>query len=326
MFALFALVLALPVLAVLASWLQWTPQTLDLLREMAATVLPDYAWTSAALCLMVALGVTVLGLGTAAAVTLFDFRGRALFEWLLLLPLAMPAYVVAYAYTDFLQFSGPLQMALRNAFGWKGALWPDVRSVWGAALVFTVSLYPYVYLLARTALLERVATLMEAARLLGASLVEHNLVKIEDLETANEKLIEVVAIGTAGKDDIVVFAYSGTNLAAGERLQFSSNGGSTWADVSAGSINTSSKTVTLSGLSLSANPTVQLRVADAVGNATGTLISQAISYDNTAPTLPSFTQLSLSADTGTAGDFITQTAGQTVSATLSSALSGTSST
>ena len=170
LFALLALALALPVLAVLGSWLQWTPQTLDLLREMASTVLPDYAWTSALLCLLVALGVTVLGLGTAAAVTLFDFQGRAVFEWLLLLPLAMPAYVVAYAYTDFLQFSGPLQVTLREAFGWQGALWPDVRSVWGAALVFTVSLYPYVYLLARTALLERVASLMEAARLLGASL------------------------------------------------------------------------------------------------------------------------------------------------------------
>ena len=170
LFALLALALALPVLSVLASWLQWTPQSLDLLREMASTVLPGYAWTSALLCLMVALGVTVLGLGTAAVVTLFDFRGRAVFEWLLLLPLAMPAYVVAYAYTDFLQFSGPLQVMLREALGWKGALWPDVRSVWGAALVFTVSLYPYVYLLARTALLERAASLMEAARLLGASL------------------------------------------------------------------------------------------------------------------------------------------------------------
>ena len=170
MFALLALVLALPVLAVLASWLQWTPETGSLLREMAATVLPAYAATTATLCVLVALGVTVLGLGTAATVTLFDFRGRAVFEWLLLLPLAMPAYVVAYAYTDFLQFSGPLQQALRQTMGWQGALWPDVRSVWGAALVFTVSLYPYVYLLARTALLERVTALMEAARLLGAPL------------------------------------------------------------------------------------------------------------------------------------------------------------
>ena len=167
---LLALVLALPVLAVLASWLQWTPQTAQILREMASTVLPDYALTSLLLCVLVAIGVTLLGLATAAVVSLFRFPGRSLFEWLLLLPLAMPAYVVAYAYTDFLQFSGPLQTALRAALGLQGALWPDVRSVWGAALVFTLSLYPYVYLLARTALLERAASLMEAARLLGAPL------------------------------------------------------------------------------------------------------------------------------------------------------------
>jgi len=165
-----ALVLALPVLAVLGSWLQWTPASATLLREMLRTVLPDYALTSALLCLLVALGVVLLGLSTAVAVSLFSFPGRAVFEWLLLLPLAMPAYVVAYAYTDFLQFSGPLQVLLRETFGWRGALWPDVRSVWGAALVFSLSLYPYVYLLARTALLERAAGLMEAARLLGAPL------------------------------------------------------------------------------------------------------------------------------------------------------------
>jgi iron(III) transport system permease protein len=137
---------------------------------MARTVLPDYALTTLGLCLMVAVGVTVLGLATAALVTLFDFPGRGVLEWLLLLPLAMPAYVVAYAYTDFLQFSGPLQGALREALGLQGRLWPDVRSVWGAALVFTLSLYPYVYLLARTALVERASGLMEAARLLGAPL------------------------------------------------------------------------------------------------------------------------------------------------------------
>ena len=167
---LLALVLSLPVLAVLGSWLHWTEQSASILREMAATVLPDYALTSLLLCLLVALGVTALGLATAAVVSLFRFPGRDLFEWMLLLPLAMPAYVVAYAYTDFLQFSGPLQTGLRAALGLQGALWPDVRSLWGAALVFTLSLYPYVYLLARTALMERAASLMEAARLLGAPL------------------------------------------------------------------------------------------------------------------------------------------------------------
>jgi iron(III) transport system permease protein len=170
LFALLALILALPVLAVLGSWLQWGGASADILQEMARTVLTDYALTSLGLCLMVAVGVTVLGLTTAALVTLFDFPGRGTFEWLLLLPLAMPAYVVAYAYTDFLQFSGPLQVSLRELLGVQGRLWPDVRSVWGAALVFTLSLYPFVYLLARTALLERAGGLMEAARLLGAPL------------------------------------------------------------------------------------------------------------------------------------------------------------
>ncbi len=168
--AALTLMLALPVLAVLGSWLQWGGASTEILTEMARTVLPDYALTSLGLCLMVAVGVTVLGLSSAVLVSLFDFPGRGVFEWLLLLPLAMPAYVVAYAYTDFLQFSGPLQMALGDLLGVQGRLWPDVRSVWGAAWVFTLSLYPYVYLLARTALVERAGGLMEAARLLGAPL------------------------------------------------------------------------------------------------------------------------------------------------------------
>ena len=165
-----ALVLTLPVLAVLGSWLQWDGASAQILGEMARTVLPDYAWTSLRLCLMVAVGVALVGAGTAAAVTLFDFPGRRLFEWALLLPLAMPAYVVAYAYTDFLQFSGPLQGAIRAATGLQGRVFPEVRSLGGAAWVFTFALYPYVYLLARTALSERAAHLMEAARLLGAPL------------------------------------------------------------------------------------------------------------------------------------------------------------
>jgi iron(III) transport system permease protein len=136
--------LCLPVLAVFASWLQIDRPGWGLLAEMAATVLPDYALTTLALCLAVALGVTLLGSLTACAVTLFDFPGRRTFEWALLLPLAMPAYVVAFAYTDFLQFSGPLQSTLRELTGWQGRLLPDVQSLWGAMLVFTVALYPYV--------------------------------------------------------------------------------------------------------------------------------------------------------------------------------------
>ncbi len=167
-----ALLLALPVLAVLGAWLplgQGDAQSGAILREMAATVLPDYLWTTLWLSLAVAIGAALVGTASAAAVTLFDFAGRRQLEWLLLLPLAMPAYVTAYAYTDFLQFSGPLQVWLREAFGLQGRLLPEVRSLGGAIWVFIFSLYPYVYLLARTALGERAAHLMEAARLLGAA-------------------------------------------------------------------------------------------------------------------------------------------------------------
>jgi iron(III) transport system permease protein len=162
--------LMLPVLAVAFSWLSFGQEARAMLEQMAATVLPDYAWTSLLLCVGVALGVGALGMASACAVAMFDFPGRRVFEWALLLPLAMPAYVLAYAYTDFLQYAGPLQTALRGAFGLQGRLLPEVRSLGGAVLIFSFALYPYVYLLARSALAERASHLMEAARLLGARL------------------------------------------------------------------------------------------------------------------------------------------------------------
>ena len=173
MFLLLALLLMLPVLSVFAAWLPWgdsSPQSGQILLEMSRTVLPDYALTTLWLCLLVAAGVSLIGLSAAVAVTLFEFPGRRLLAWALLLPLAMPAYVVAYAYTDFFQYSGPLQNFLRLNLGLQGRVFPEVRSLGGAAWVFTFTLYPYVYLLARTALGERSANLMEAARLLGAPL------------------------------------------------------------------------------------------------------------------------------------------------------------
>ena len=167
---LIALLIALPVLAVLASVTQSDAQSLQILREMASTVLPRYAANSLLLCVLVAIGVAAVGAATACAVTLFDFKGRSTFEWALLLPLAMPAYVVAYAYTDFLQYSGPAQNAIRELLGVQGRVLPEVRSLGGAVLVFVCALYPYVYLLARAALAERATHLMEAARMLGAPL------------------------------------------------------------------------------------------------------------------------------------------------------------
>jgi iron(III) transport system permease protein len=87
----------------------------------------------------------------------------------LVLPLAMPAYVMAYAYTDFLQFSGPVQTALRELTGWKvREYWfPEVRSLWGAVVMFSFVLYPYVYLIARAAFLEQSLSLIEAGRQMG---------------------------------------------------------------------------------------------------------------------------------------------------------------
>lgn len=163
-------VVALPILAIVAAVVQWDVVSAQLLREMADTVLPQYAMTTLVLSLTVAVGVGILGAATACVVALFEFKGRRVLEWALLLPLAMPAYVVAYAYTDFLQYSGPAQTAIRAAFSLEGRVLPEVRSVGGAAVVFIVTLYPYVYLLARAALTQRAAHLMEAARMMGAPL------------------------------------------------------------------------------------------------------------------------------------------------------------
>ncbi len=167
---LVCLLLALPVLGVLGSWWGTDAAALAVLQHQAQTVLPGYVGQSLVLAAGVGLGVVLLGGATAAAVTLFEFPGRRHFEWALLLPLAMPAYVLAYAWTDALQFSSPLHQALRSALGASGALWPDVRSLGGAVLLFVLCLYPYVYLLTRAALGERAVPLMEAARLLGAGL------------------------------------------------------------------------------------------------------------------------------------------------------------
>lgn len=145
------------------------PGTGDTWQHLLSTVLPDYVTATLWLCLGVGVGVTVLGVGTAWLVTRHAFPGRATFEWALLLPLAMPAYVMAYAYTDLLQFVGPVQSWLRETFGWRRSdYWfPDVRSLGGAIVMFALVLYPYVYMLARTAFLERAGGMIEVGRTLG---------------------------------------------------------------------------------------------------------------------------------------------------------------
>ncbi len=137
--------------------------------HLAATVLPRYIGNTLALLVLVGAGVAIGGTVAGWLVARRRFPGSRFFEWSLLLPLAMPSYVMAYAYTDFLQYAGPVQTALRSAFGWShGDYWfPDVRSLAGAATMLVFALYPYVFLLARTAFLERPPALVEAARTLG---------------------------------------------------------------------------------------------------------------------------------------------------------------
>ena len=137
--------------------------------HLVHTVLPEYIRNSLWLCFGVGCGVAVLGVATAWLTAMHEFPGRRIFDWAMVLPLAMPAYVMAYVYTDFLQFVGPVQTALRDTFGWQyGDYWfPDIRTLPGAILMFVCVLYPYVYLLARTAFLERASGMLEAARTLG---------------------------------------------------------------------------------------------------------------------------------------------------------------
>jgi iron(III) transport system permease protein len=131
--------------------------------------LPEYAANTLWLLIGVGAGVVGVGVSTAWLTAMHEFPGRRTFEWALILPLAMPAYVIAFVYTDLLQFVGPVQTWLRDVTGWaKSDYWfPDVRSLGGAVVMFIFVLYPYVYLLARGAFLERSASPLEAGRTLG---------------------------------------------------------------------------------------------------------------------------------------------------------------
>ena len=139
------------------------------------TVLPYYIEETLTLLFLVACGTLLLGISTAWLVATCRFPGRSIFQWVLLLPLAMPAYVVAYAYTDLLDASGPVQQILRQVFGWESVhdyYFPEIRSMGGAVSVLTLVLYPYVYMLARSAFSEQSNRMFECSRILGKSTLE----------------------------------------------------------------------------------------------------------------------------------------------------------
>jgi len=163
---LIAALLAAPIAFVLFSLFQESGGAGESLMR---TVLPRYIFTTIYIGVLTALGTAIIGVGTAWLVTMCRFPGARLFEWLLALPLAMPAYVIAYAYTEFLDHPGPVQTLLREMTGWgpRDYWFPEIRSDEGAAAMFVLVLYPYVYLLARGAFLQQSVEAFEVGRSLG---------------------------------------------------------------------------------------------------------------------------------------------------------------
>ncbi len=155
-----------PILTVLLSLFADERQVWE---HLADTVLGLYLRNSLLMMLGVGVGVILVGSGTAWLVTMCEFWGRAWLEWMLVLPLAAPTYVLAYAYTDFLQVTGGFQIWLRRVTGWGiGDYWfPNIRSLWGAILLLVLTLYPYVYLSARLAFQEQSVACLEVSRSLG---------------------------------------------------------------------------------------------------------------------------------------------------------------
>lgn len=157
-----------PILAVV--WLAANPSE-NIWPHLMATVLPRYLANTLILMTGVGIFAAVVGTGTAWLVAMHEFPGRRWLSWAMLMPLAIPAYVGAYALVDFLDYAGPVQVALRATFGWTNAAdyaFPTVRSLPFAVLVIGLSLYPYVFLLARAAFAEQSGAGYEVARALGA--------------------------------------------------------------------------------------------------------------------------------------------------------------
>ncbi|MGJ8689068.1 MAG: ABC transporter permease [Gammaproteobacteria bacterium] len=140
-------------------------------EHLASTVLYDYISQSALLMVGVGVSVLFLGIGPAWLVTMTKFPGSRILEWALVLPLAMPAYIIAYTYTGMLDVGGPLQSWIRDTFDVRyGDYWfPEIRSIGGAITMLSLVLYPYVYLLTRTAFVEQSVCVLEVSRTLGAS-------------------------------------------------------------------------------------------------------------------------------------------------------------
>ena len=168
--AVLVLVCAVMLAPLLAIAVTATGDTANLMPHLLQTVLARYVGNT--LLLMTGVGVlaVLFGVSSAWVVSRYHFFGRRVFDWLLVLPAAMPAYIIAYSYTDFLEYAGPVQSVLRAMFGWQSArdYWfPEIRSAGGASVMMAAVLYPYIYLLARTAFRQTSAQMFEVAALAG---------------------------------------------------------------------------------------------------------------------------------------------------------------
>ena len=164
-----ALLLGLPVFALVFSAISAEG---ELFHHLADTVLLDYLGNTLGLVAGVVLLSLLFGVPTAWLVAMCQVPGRRALQWALMLPMAMPSYIVAYVYTDLLDYSGPLQAGLRALFGWSSPAdygFPAIRSLGGAAWVLALVLFPYVYLLARASFLEQSVSLIHSSRLLGCT-------------------------------------------------------------------------------------------------------------------------------------------------------------
>jgi iron(III) transport system permease protein len=172
--ALGCIILAAPVGLVFVS--VFFPQT-EIWQHLSSTVLPDYIINSLMLAFGVGFLVIVIGTVLAWCIARYEFVGRRQLQWLILLPMAMPAYIIAYTYTGLLDFAGPIQTLLRETFDWQYGdyYFPDIRSLTGAIIMLSLVLYPYVYMLAKTAFSEQPANLEEVSRSLGVSSSKHLL-------------------------------------------------------------------------------------------------------------------------------------------------------
>lgn len=164
-----ALICALPILSVLS--FVFRPSG-EVWQHLVSTVLSEYVINSMLLIIGVSFGTLTMGITAAWLTSVCRFPGRRVFQWMLLLPMALPAYIIAYTYTGMLDVAGPVQSGIRVWFGVSyGEYWfPEIRSMWGATSMLALVLYPYVYLLARAAFLEQSVVALEASRSLGLGL------------------------------------------------------------------------------------------------------------------------------------------------------------